>query len=97
MNRLKCEKVTTNSLTAKMPEPPKAIESLLEEYQDFLDSVFAKEYQTKRYNPLGTAPIYFPKLTQEERSHIESLTRRLHCTPEWKEYTQQCKRWAVLM
>lgn len=97
MISFKSSSVTQNSLVAKMPEPPEAIAGLLDEYQEFLGSVFTREYRSQNYNPLGTAPIYMPKLTDEEKKQIEILTRKLHSAPEWKEYTQQCRRWAVLM
>lgn len=88
---------TTNCITAKMPDPPAAIKGMLSEYEDFWGSVFMREYSSSNYNPLGTMPLYMPKLTSEEQKYIENLTRKLHSMPEWKEYTQQCKRWAVLM
>lgn len=94
---MKCGNVMKNSLTAKMPEPPKAIEGLLDEYQDFWGSVFAREYECNKTNPAGTLPSYMPQLSKEEKHYIETLTRRLHDTPEWREYTKQCRQWAVMM
>ena len=87
----------SNCLTANIPEPPKAIEGIVNEYQNFWESIYSRAYENCNNNPLGTTPIYMPKLSKEEREQIEKLTRRLHSSPAWKDYTQQCKRWAVLM
>ena len=85
------------SLTAKMPEPPLAIKELLGDYQDFLSSVFAREYQKQNTTPWSTMPLYMPKLTEEEQNYIENLTYRLKSSPEWKEYSKQWHKWVVLM
>lgn len=93
----KCEKITANSLESAMPEPPMAIQGLLDDYQDFLGSVFAREYEVQRANPVGTNPMYMPKLSNEEKQYIENLTTTLRNSPEWKDYVSQCRRWAIMM
>ena len=93
----KCEKMMSNSISSIMPEPPMAIQGLLDDYQDFLGSVFAREYQENYTNPLGTNPIYMPRLSREEKQYIENLTTVLRNSPEWKDYVNQCRQWAVNM
>lgn len=87
------------SLTARMPDPPKAIEGIIDEYQEFLASIFTREYNNgySAIDPIGTVPVYSPKLSQEEMDYSERLMRKLNSMPEWKDYVKQCKQWAVLM
>mgnify|MGYP006916093220 CR=1 FL=1 len=96
MGNLDCDGVISNCLYAQVPSPPKAIEGLLSDYQNFWVSVFARAYQPSN-NPLGTMPAVMPKLTGEEKEYIENITHQLHSAPEWKEYTRQCRNWATLM
>jgi len=93
----KCEKMMSASTNVTMPEPPMAIQGLLDDYQDFLVSVFAREYQENYTNPINSNQKYMPRLSREEKQYIENLTTVLRTSPEWKEYVNQCTRWAVNM
>ena len=91
----KCEKIMANSMMGAIPEPPKEIEALLDEYQDFLGSVFAREYE--EHSSAEAMSMHSPKLTNEEQKYIETLTKKLHSSQGWKDYIKMCKQWAVMM
>ena len=97
MGKMNVERMSSNSITSSIPEPPKEIEGILNDYQNFWESVYSRSYEVHDINPVGTTPIYMPKLSKEEKVRIENLARRLYSSPAWKDYTQQCKRWAILM
>ena len=95
MSNTKCEKVNGNMMTGSMPNPPKEIEALLDEYQDFLGSVFARDNQNN--TNMDAMSMHAPKLTMEEQNYIENLTRKLHSSQGWKDYIKQCKNWVFAM
>lgn len=95
MKESNCKKNEKGDYVRDIPEPPKEIEKILDEYQDFLGSVFAREY--KESQNTNTQSIYAPRLTSDEQHYIESLTRKLHACSSWKNYAKQCRQWAVMM
>lgn len=92
MDNSKGEKNTGISSIGNIPEPPKEIEALLGEYQDFLGNVFARDY--KNDTNMDALSIHTPKLTKDEQKYIETLTRKLHSSQGWKDYINQFKQWA---
>jgi len=81
-----------NFYEEKFPEPPKELEEILDEYQNFLSSVFTRDYKKLDSSKI---PVCAPSLTGNEQKYIESLTRKLHSNTSWKEYTRQFMRWAI--
>lgn len=95
MCSLRCNNISqSNCIIAPIPQPPLGAKETIRELQEVITPIFERTY--KNVNPLGTVPLTFPKLTPEEQHEIETLQRRLENTPGWKEYKEQCKRWAIL-
>ena len=95
MDNSKCKKITGISSVGNIPEPPKEIEALLGEYQDFLGNVFSRDYQNNTNR--DAMSMHTPQLTKDEQKYIETLTRKLHSSQGWKDYINQFKQWAFTM